>query len=509
MYSPVQIPPGRYCNTDPLTGYIEIPDIYTGKPLYPYLPSHANIFQSVSDNLQQLQHISPQIITGSTHIKLPEERIRSVNIKDYHWVDNPSPFATTFVSWLLVPKKHIRHSKARYLIKNTSIPPLSASLLHDNTPRIYSNLGYFVTPELIYADRPKSTPWAFNKRYPEFSIQTPLSPFLGFYYHDTGEKIFSTVADMDRGAVGVCKRGGIEIINSLRNYAYTISLKDMRYYLTHETINSLNQISKVPLLFTPSLRTRMIEKQIRSIRDSYWSGDDWQEYREVIQAPGTYNIFVTNKGNGLHPSDVIAAIWKDAFPVVPFGYVISIPKNELRYPIESLLNAAVEVAPHAENVDYSRYESIYTASIPMVESGVSSFSELSPKTIMQTLGRWGFDHPNAQLSLESRNFSPIIRDAGNLLVETEHYIGNILFSGRYQHSIGVSLIDQIIILEMLNDNLIEKFENVLMLDDGSGTKVVYSPDGRSAYPLNIPCAGFRNTIGDYDGNYYSSLQLTL
>ncbi|GEM_PF-6038655 len=513
MYTTVTIPTQRYCNLEELTGFIELPKVLESKPLHPALPENKQLHNNIIKNLNKLHLDHPFIHTGHTHFLLPADRINLPSPQDYKQTNEPQPLKSVFATWYLLPKKDLQQPNAEFLINQSTIPPLDAKVNRQSTSTIYSNLGYFVTPELIHFSRLKSTEWAFNKRYPQFSIEIDASPAIGFYYVKQQNKTYSTVVDFPRGCIGITTDGTITILNTISIDSYTFEINNSQFTIHDQHINALNQIGKKITLITPSIQTKLSRQYQAEIETSLWETNSWIHYKEIISAPDTYNIFISNQGNGTYPIDIIAAVWKDKFPIVPFGYIISIPQSQMAKifgPISTndLLNQSINVTPQSKKINFENFQTIYSAAIPLISGEKYQFESLNAYQIMQHMNLLGsFTHPNIQLSLESKNFSPVIRDASNIAIETENYIGNILFSGRFELSIGASLIDQPILLKMIEKTLPEPFKNALMLDDGSGTKAVYAPDNTTLLPLNITSAGFRNPLGDPSGNYYFSLTL--
>ena len=61
---------------------------------------------------------------------------------------------------------------------------------------------------------------------------------------------------------------------------------------------------------------------------------------------------------------------------------------------------------------------------------------------MQTLRKYGnFTSPQELLGQETKTLAPFVREPKNIFYETDHYVGNVLFSGRFELSIGACLVD--------------------------------------------------------------------
>ena len=129
---------------------------------------------------------------------------------------------------------------------------------------------------------------------------------------------------------------------------------------------------------------------------------------------------------------------------------------------------------------------------------------------MEQLDEMNFTHPSFQLSQESFALSPIIRNPSNILIETESGIGSIIFTGRYEMSIGACLLDEINLINILNQKNVfgEPIKNAIKLDGGSGAKVIFLQN-QELFPLNIPAPGIRNDLGDANSNFYHGLILEL
>ncbi len=124
--------------------------------------------------------------------------------------------------------------------------------------------------------------------------------------------------------------------------------------------------------------------------------------------------------------------------------------------------------------------------------------------------------PIAQAGKETRNFDPYIREPAGVLVQTENSIGWVMFDGRHELSIGVSVTDVAkLVGKLQEENVFDgKIINAVFIDGGSAMKAyaVKNSNGKLELDLlNRAAAGARNGPGDDPNglNFYSLLKLPL
>lgn len=514
-YQKVLVKKKRFCNTTDMYFYQEKDALYTAKPLYPVLKENKCLRSNTLESLNLLSEGNSNIIAGSLNLKTPYDRTKKLTKKDYKIVNKPIPFSTIFITYWMVRKDKIKDSVIEYYIVRDNITGLAKTVEDFPDNVIFSNFGFFVTQDLIYNGRPKTTKWAHNKRYSsKYHIPDNLAPYLGFYYIKKDSDIYSTFQDFPRSSVGIKKSGIPEIISCLKINNYSVKFADNNV-IKVEDINSFKDNSNITL-YTPSLSTLKIKRFRKDIESTFWNTNTWQNYKEIIMN-GRYNVFISNVGKGKYPEDKVICVWEDKFPVTAFGGVLSFDKEYFNKIFGSLekfksknLKKRIRIIPKTIP-SLKNYKYIYSAAVPIIDNFESIFNNKSLSEIMLTFQKLGnFTSPNFQLSLESKNLSPLIRDPRNLLFETEDYIGNVMFSGRYEMSIGACLMDQVIALQLMeDDNMIpQKIKNVIVLDGGSGAKVIYYYN-KKLHSLNIPSAGFRNALGDPSANFYSGIVFSL
>lgn len=515
-YKKVTIEPNRYCNPNELQGYEEIDEIYSNKTaFYPYHNNHNDLLSKLDHTLSNLN--KNNIIAGYTHFELPYSRLDIINQDYYNQTTTWKPLQTTLVSYWLVNKRLINKSKSHFYIKNGIIKPLTdyTSFYKDKT--LISNGGFFVTKNLIYSGN-NSKKWALHNRYTdkEHQLGQDLSPFYGFYYvEDENGNIHSTFnSSMEKGYIGIKKDGDTNILTNINISSYNLKITNDKL-IKIRSIN--NTSSNLPVsIFNSSFITEKTLELTKKIKYSLWYDTAWQHYKEIIRND-RYNIFVTNKGEGEHPAEYIELGFDGYFPIFNFGYIISFDKNffkenfgDFRDFMDKYQGHKIQVIPQSSNINLSEYKQIYSVSVPIISDYNKIFSSELADEVMAQLDKMNFTHPSFQLSQESFALSPIIRNPSNILIETENGIGSIIFTGRYEMSIGACLLDEINLINILNEKNIfgEPIKNAIKLDGGSGAKVIYLKD-EELLPLNIPAPGIRNDLGDANSNFYHGLILEL
>ena len=515
-YKKVNIEIGRYCNSEILEGYEEIDPIYSNKTaFYPYNKTHINLLKNLNNTFETLQ--KNNIISGYKNFELPYSRLENISQNYYKQKTNWEHLKTTLVSYWLVKKDLIENAKSNFYIKEGIINPLTDYTKSYRNNTLISNGGFFVTKNLIYSGQ-NSKKWALLNRYTdqEYQLSQNLSPFYGFYYVENNNgNIYSTVDDsMDRGLVGIRKDGKINLLNKLQISSYNLKMTNDKL-IRIRSINSTD--NNIPVtIFNSCFSTEKIKILQKKIKSSFWYDADWQHYKEIIEN-NRYNIFITNRGEGEYPAEYIELGFDGYFPIFNFGYIVSFEKEFFKKNfgnfedfIQKHKGHKIQLIPHSTSVNLLDYKQIYTVSVPIISNYKTNFSSKLAEEIMESLDKMNFTHPSFQLSQESFALSPIIRNPSNILVETESGIGSIIFTGRYEMSIGACFLDEINLINILNKQNVfgEPIKNAFKLDGGSGAKVIYLDNGE-LYPLNIPAPGIRNSLGDGNSNFYHGFIIEL
>lgn len=553
QWQKVKIEKGRYRNKQELVGYQETNPYYKAKKLYPALPETKGLFEQVLTNLQLVSESCPAVQTGYKIFKLPQHRFDGVTEQDYQIVDRLESLKTTLVTYVVIPKNpngpnrpnppnssiHYYYTPGKKttlaeIVKRTSgvsrseSPDVKEKSSALNRDALYSNFGFYLTSNLIGGpSAPHPVPWAHNTRYPQkFHLPSNLYPFLGFYYisppkdpnsPNDPNSLSATFQGFNRSLVGITHSGQLEIIPSLPISSYEVHFdKDTKPAVKIIDPPDFPNLPNSPILLTPNLSTPEIEKLKAKIEQSYWMDDSWQKFAPYV-GESRSNLFITNKGNGHHPEDYITAVWEGRCSLPAFGAVLSLSKEHFNKLFgstksfkETFLNKKVFIIPHSSNLEPRTYNQIYGSFAPLVLNGEYLF-DVDRDSIMHRLRQYGnFTSPLEMLGQETKTLAPFIREPKNVLFETENFFGNILFSGRYELSIGASLIDLTHITSLLVKSLAlnKELKHALVLDSGSAARVVFARNGK-LHPLNIVAPGARNAIGDPSGNFYSGLRIVL
>ncbi len=515
-YKKVTIEPNRYCNPNELEGYEEVDEIYSNKTaFYPYHDNHNKLLYKLDNTLSHLNE--NKIIAGYNHFKLPYSRLDIINQDFYEKENTWKPLQTTLVSYWLAKKDFINTSKSHFYIKDGIIKPLTDYTRSYKDKTLISNGGFFVTKNLIYSGN-NSKKWALHNRYidQEHQLSQDLSPFYGFYYvEDDHGNIYSTFNDsMGKGYIGIKKDGYTNLLTDLEISSYELRITGDKL-MKIRAINNAN--SNLPVsIFNSNFTTEKTLELRRKIKNSFWYDTSWQNYKEIIKND-RYNIFITNRGEGDHPAEYIELGFDGYFPVFNFGYIISFDKTFFKEnfgEFEDFINKnkghKIQVIPQSSRINFGEYKQIYSTSVPIISDYKNRFSSELAEEVMEQLDEMNFTHPSFQLSQESFALSPIIRNPSNILIETESGIGSIIFTGRYEMSIGACLLDEINLINILNQKNVfgEPIKNAIKLDGGSGAKVIFLQN-QELFPLNIPAPGIRNDLGDANSNFYHGLILEL
>lgn len=518
-FTPIIIPVNRYCNKEQLQGFMEVNYLYsTDTPYYPFLLEHEAIITNLSNFAINLKGLisSKQFI-----FSMPYDRI-NYNPKSYQLVTKLDSFNTTLVTVWLIKKKSIKNANSYYTIPANSELQLLSEFANKNNLKpntLITNGGFFITPNLIY-DSDKSKNWSFEKRFlPEFKLSPNLSPYYGFYYVRNQYGIFSTFQDFkNRGCVVITEDNNISLIPSLDISEYSVSFDNQDYFkISKKDINNLSFNSPI-ILITSTCHTPKNLELSKIIKTSAWEDRSWQTYREII-VNDRVNIFITNRGNGIHPEDFIAEIWEDKMPLINFGNIISFDKEFFANQWGNIntfkthyLGKRVYIKPKLYG-NLANAKSIYSLSISLIENGINLVEGDSAESIMNYIDEIGLTHPNFQLSQEAIPLSPYKRVPSHILIETQNYFGGILFNGRYEKSVGACLLDEVNIINLIQNKLdflppSEKIINAVKIDGGSAAKIALWRDNQLSFG-NLPAAGLRNSFGDGDSNFYGGISFEL
>lgn len=485
MYKEKVIPVGRYCNKEELIGYIEDHPVFgSGSTLYPYKSEHDQI-------LHALQAFGEgNIEVSQTPVLMPYDRQKDLSVTDYRIVEDLSSLHTTLVSTWMIPKDQMVKVQSEFTVDEEGLHPLSEYAKKAPIGSFITNGGYFVTPNLLY-QQPNAKPWNWEKRWNgKFNLPFGLSPFYGFYYVKNGAAIYSTFQDYpNRGHLVIGKDGQVQLLNSLQPKGYRVWVNDTEIDLGTVSIT------------LPSEATKTSKKIQATIESSAWQDPSWQTYAEQKEKQGTH-LMVLNQGQGTFPQDVVVAIWKDIHPIPNAGYILSFPDTIDQ---EIQIGTSVRVEPILPD-EIADAQVIYALGVSLIENGNKSLNGKNGLRLMESLKSSGLTHPSFQLSQESIVLSPYVRVPSHILIETKSYIGGILCNGRYEYSLGASLLDEIHIIELLQDQgvLPEPIQTAVKADGGSGAKITQVLSEGLKFG-NLPAPGARNDFGDGDSNFYHGI----
>ena len=455
----------------------------------------------------------PEIELSRLHVKMPYWNYDDNIIPElYSFISRAWHLTSTSITVVLVPNIN-RKSKDKPVLEYGYNGHELLSLrkrLNDKGlvfEGIIGNLGYYMTENLVEG----ILDWTHNKRYPgQYHLKT-IKSSLGFYMRrdSCSDDIYSSFSGAHPSAVAVKKNGEIEILSALKINSYQVKISDKAFSI--DCINPAEVVNEKLVLFTPGIWTEEIEANI----------ENWKSYAPMIpvsEEDGRINLFISNEGNGKYPVEKVVTIWKGAAPIPAFGAVLSFNKEyfDSLFGDLKLTDMPVQVIPEGDT-DFSLYEQIFGGFVPVVINEEHLYNVEKVEELMYNLHKYGNAlSPIAQAGRETSNFDPYIREPAGVLIQTKDKIGWVMFDGRHELSIGVSVSDVAKLIKKLqNENIFGgSIINAVFIDGGSAMKTyaVNNSNGNLVLELlNRAAAGARNGPGnDPDGlNFYSLLKLPL
>jgi hypothetical protein len=479
-----------------------------GNPLLP-----ACIFE---DKLTKIFDVAsktfPDLLLKRAHVKMPYWTRGMEVLPDHYSITRKAKsLSTTSITVALTPKPTC-DSKLEYAYNSDELLSLRDRLNskydgNKKPPELIGNLGYYMTENLIEG----ILPWTHNTRYSEEYHLKTVKSYLGFYYYTDNDKNYSTFMGAHPACVAIKKNGETDIISKLTIDKYDVKIGNSSFVI--DSVNSRDLSGKKVAIFTPGYQHESNEEYLYNL----------SEFTPMIPSHNSsdrINIFVANEGNGKMPVEKIIKIWNGTAPIPSFGAVISFDKKYY-YEIfdnSNLLNDEIEIKPLINDFDINDYSQILGGFVPAVSEHRHLYDVSTVEEMQQNMQKYGNAMSAiAQAGRETRNFDPYIREPAGLLIETDNRIGWVLFDGRHELSIGVSVSDVVKILKMLEkENVFEgKVKNALFIDGGSAMKayIASNKDNEKLKLdlLNRAAAGARNGPGDdSDGlNFYSTLSICL
>ena len=447
------------------------------------------------------------------HVKMPYWN-HEYNILPnlYSFIPRASYLSSTAITVIMIAnanKKPENMPTLEYGYRGHELLSLRDRLSNDDSKfeGIIGNLGYYMTENLVAG----ILDWTHNKRYAaEYHLQTTKS-YLGFYMrrdNKTGD-VFSSFSGAHPAGVAVKQNGDIEILPDINIDKYKINILNKVFYV--DCINPDTVENEKLVLFTPGIYS----DEIKANRDN------WKKYAPMIpvnEDSKRVNLFITNEGNGCYPEEKVVVIWNGGAPIPAFGAVLSFDENyfDELFNNQNLISSAVQIIPEGAT-DFSLYRQIFGGFVPVVIDGNHLYNVETVEDLMHNLDEYGNAlSPIAQAGRETSNFDPYIREPAGVLIQTKDKIGWVMFDGRHELSIGVSVSDVAKLVKRLqNENIFKgKILNAVFIDGGSAMKAyaIKNLGDKLAFELlNRAAAGARNGPGsDPDGlNLYSLLKLPL
>lgn len=445
----------RYFPGDPPQDcYIEKNEELAGTPLWPLDPSfHPDpIAQNIQRTAALLKKIGGHCFAGHVPLK-PERKVNGLQI-----ATRPTPLASAFVSGWLIPQEKISASQIGFYPKAGAIPPLAKTIEELKGTWLFINLGFFLTQKLIDAH---------NTRHPADEQLSPKAQgYLGGFFIRQGKELVGYPPHFGTCGVGVTKQGRPVLIDAVTLRGGSVWLDNTRLDWQAEDINKR-------LIFTPALTGK------------------------TPLGEGKINIVIFNEGTGTHPIPKIAYFKEGAIRQPAAGIVFSLEQSLFKkLNIQPTAHVRFEFEPWFDQKLWASFTTFYEGLIKFSPDGQPVFDP--------------WLHPNAILTQETFIPNHYRREPRAVLVQTPRYFGAFVFSGRYEHSIGVSFAELVPLLKKIIGKLApeESLQKIIGLDSGSAAKLCLIEAGK-AFPLSWVAPGTRNRMGDPNGNTYSSLLLKL
>lgn len=520
---PLPIEPWKYANPGPLVGF-QRRDGLGGNPLHP-AAADDSFEDELASRLQEFRTRYPAVIARRVFVKMPcwtLDVLPSAN--DFDLVRAPERLTTTSVTMVLVPNEPARSAQMGFYFDGRTLPTLRERMEGSPFQGLVGNLGYFVTDALI-----DGAPWSHNLRYPQFPLPA-IPSYIGFHlFRDQGSgEPYGAFQGAHPAAVGVRHDGSIDILADLSIDRYQVILgrsRDIR--LDVEAINTTDAAADL-LLYTPAFRgTPEIQRAIEAAQLSAGTDDGWQKCQPVIPATasgGRVNVFIANQGNGQVPVEKVVAVWDGPSPLPSFGGLLSFERaafeslfGDVAQFRHEFLGSSVHITPTGAHPNLDDYAQVMGGFVPAVVDHAHIYHDApTAHQVMETLTQYGATSPVAQCGRETKNFDLQVKEPAGLLLQTKSHVGWVLFDGRHELSIGVSIVDAAAILKKLEDESIFQgsVRHAFFVDGGSAMKAYHITPNQSHLSLallNRVAAGSRNGPGaDAEGlNLYTLLKLRL
>ena len=488
------------------TGYNRV-DGVQGNPLLP-----ACIFEDIlKETFRRMKEYFADVEFKRLHVKMPYWSREQSQLPDlYEFIHSPLNLRSSSLSIILMQNSSGADSRKpilEYGYDKDSLEPFIERLSGSDFQGIAGNLGYYMTENLIEG----ILDWTHNKRYPEkFHLNTTKS-YLGFYMRrNEDDTAVSSFTGAHPAAIAVCTDGKIEVLPKIEVSSYRVEIAGVCFDINKVNPEKVN--AEKVVLFTPGFRSSETEKNI----------NNWKQYAPMIPVQDSaerVNIFISNEGNGSYPVERVLKIWKGAAPIPSFGAVISFAEEycELLFDGKNIIGSEVKIMPLSGNIDFNDYTQVFGGFVPIVISGKHIYDVGSVEKLKSNMDKYGNAlSPIAQAGRETANFDPHIREPAGVFVELEGKFGWVMFDGRHELSIGVSVSDTVSILKKLENEgvLGGKIRNAVFVDGGSAMKayaVINKGNRHELNLLNRAAAGARNGPGyDPEGlNFYSVLKVPL
>ena len=463
--------PPKFC-------YIENDKKISGTPLWPkdplFHPENLEIYLQIAK--EEVQRVGGKFFSG--HIPLSPTRTIKFP-KD--WLKNqPERLTTTFTSGFLLPATAVLESRAGFYIKEGEVPSLQETVKNMKGTWLLSNLGYFLTPKLIKEEKEGGLATSHNSRHPvDEHLPVTNNCYLGGFFIRNNNEWVVYQWNVWMGGVGITKEGKPVLVNDCTLRGGAVWIDDKKYAWNAGDVNPETPNNKAVIIYTPSLRTK---------------GNDWQNYRRFI-GENRFNIIITNEGLGNYPQPKIAYVKAGSCLQPADAIVISLQK----YPdniIDKNGFVRFEFEPWFDKKIWDNLACFYEGVLPLSPEGLKDF------------GVW--QHPHACMTQETFIPNRYRREPRTVLVKTNKSFGAFAFSGRYEYSIGISFEELPLVLNKIVNHLApdETIQQIMGLDGGSGAKLCLIKNGEVG-ALNWVAPGFRNRIGDPNGNTYSCLLLKI
>lgn len=485
--------PKKYFPDDPEKQcFVEEDASCAGSPLWPV---DANFDPEIVT--KQIQSVHQKITPhgGSAfgaHVSLKPDR--SVPEGRLELQSEAQQLSTTFISGFHVPREMIQECRMGYTPSQGTIPGLSETAKTLDGTWLLTNLGYFLTRRLIVSPEEGGLQFSNNARLPHNQHLQPddLMYLGGFVDRKTGAEPAGFPPLFQTAGVAIDDQSQPHLISKTELRGGSVYFDGVAVQWSAADVDLTLADQRDVIVYTPRFSTSSTKQAIVSGR--------WKEYKLSIGAE-RINVLIINRGTGKRPEPCVAYVVDGEIVQPSAGIVLSMRRDFFleKFKINAnwkKMQVKFDFEPWFEPALWQKLQTCY--------QGIMDLDRLS------RYGLEDWEHPNSSLTQETLIANLYRREPRSALFETKNGFGAIVFSGRYEMSLGISLIEMKAYIEKFLAIFLPNLpiERVVSLDGGSGAKICLIDQGK-VQALNWAAPGSRNQMGDPNGNTYSYMAMRL